>query len=219
MVPFRDVIAIGGSAGGHRALQQLVSALPVDFPAALLIALHLPASQPSVLPEFLDSSGPLPARFAHGGELVRPGRIFVAPPDRHMLAAEDGRLMLRRGYPARGMRPAIDPLFRSVAVVFGGRSIGVLLTGLLRDGVAGLLALKRWGGITVVQSPGDAEFSDLPQNALENVEIDHVVTLAEMGELLRRLVGKRPPVSAGVSRGPSLRERRGNGDPGYRQPR
>jgi two-component system, chemotaxis family, protein-glutamate methylesterase/glutaminase len=186
-LPHRDVIALGASAGGHRALRRLVAALPAGFPAALLVTVHLPASRPSVLPEFLGNAGALPARFAEDRELVRPGRIYIAPPDLHMLAA-DGRLLLRHGPYENRMRPAIDPLFRSVAVAFGGRSIGVLLTGLLSDGVGGLLALQRCGGITVVQSPIDAEFPDLPRNALEDLAPDHVARLDEMSALLARLV-------------------------------
>lgn len=184
----RDVIALGASAGGHRALQNLVATLPADFPAALLITVHLAASRPSVLPAILSNSGPLPARFGQDGELIRPGHIFIAPPDLHMMAGAEGRLRLRRGPTENRARPAIDPLFRSVAATFGGRSIGMLLTGMLSDGVAGLLALKRCGGVTVVQDPADAEFRELPENALANVDVDHVTAIDEMGALLRRLV-------------------------------
>ena len=186
-----DVVAIGASAGGVGALKKMIAGLPADLPAALLVTLHLHPHINSRLPEILASAGPLPAAFAEDGEVMRRGRIYVAPPDLHLLA--DGeRLLLRRGPMENGSRPAIDPMFRSVAVAFGGRAIGVVLTGYLNDGSSGLRAIKRCGGISVVQDPEDAEFPDMPSNALAVTAVDHVAPLAEMAPLLRRLVAEAP---------------------------
>jgi two-component system chemotaxis response regulator CheB len=183
----RDIIAIGASAGGHRALQQLFAQVPADFPATWLVAVHLARSRNSILADLLDQAGPLPATFARDGEVMLRAHIYVAPADRHMMVA-DGHLLVRRGPTENSMRPAIDPLFRSVAVQFGGRAIGLLLTGMLSDGVSGLRAIKRCGGITVAQDPNDAEYRDLPANAIQGGEVDHVVRLAAMRDLLVRLV-------------------------------
>lgn len=183
-----DIILLGASAGGVDTLTRLCRGLPRDLPAAVLMVQHIAPLTRSVLPRLLERAGPLPAAHARDGEAIRPGRIYVAPPDYHLLVnTEDRRLMLRRGPHENRTRPAIDPLFRSAAAAFGPRVVGVVLSGLLEDGTAGLIAIKACGGVSVVQSPEDAAWPDMPLNALRGDSPDHCVTLAEMPALLNRL--------------------------------
>lgn len=149
-----DIILLGASAGGVDALTGLCRGLPNDLPAAVMVVQHVAPTARSVLPQLLDRAGPLPAAHAEDGEVIRPGQIYVARPDHHLLVNGDGRrLMLRRGPQENRTRPAIDPLFRSAAVAFGPRVVGVVLSGLLDDGTAGLVAIKACGGVSVVQDP------------------------------------------------------------------
>lgn len=183
----RDVIAVGASAGGFHVLMGLASRLPAELPAAVLIALHID-SHPSDLPKLLNSRGPIPAVFPSSGQPLRHGMIYVAPPDHHMLLHGDS-IQLSRGPKEHHARPAIDPLFRSVAIACGSRAIGVVLSGRLDDGTVGAQAIKRCGGIVVVQDPEDAEQSSMPASVLENVEADHCVPGAQLAETLMGLVG------------------------------
>lgn len=184
----RDIIAIGGSAGGFRALRTILENLPPDLPAAILTTLHLnPDASESILRRTASTS-PFRVAFAREGERIARGQVYVAPPDHHLIV--DGeRLLVRRGPMENGSRPAIDPLFRSAACHLRGRAVGVLLTGYLDDGVSGLIALRRCGGLIVVQDPDDAEVPDMPRNALERAEPHHVVPLSGMAPLLRRVIG------------------------------
>jgi two-component system chemotaxis response regulator CheB len=188
------VVVIGASAGGVDALKRLASALPHGFPAPVLIVLHV--GEVSYMPEILSRAGPLPARRPESGERILAGSIYVAPPGRHMLVHDD-HILLRRGPRENLARPAIDPLFRSVACSFGARAIGVVLTGSLSDGSSGLHAIKRCGGVTIVQDPSDALVPDMPRNALDHVDVDHCVPLAELADLLARLVAEpaREPIA------------------------
>jgi two-component system chemotaxis response regulator CheB len=183
----RDIIVIGTSAGGVEALRTLCRGLPSDLPAAVFVVQHLAASTRSVLPELLSRAGVLPAVCPRDGERIQHGRIYVAPPDRHMLV-KGGEVLLRRGPVENRCRPAIDPLFRSAAVSYGPRVIGVVMTGLLDDGSEGLAVIKRAGGTAIVQDPDDAEWPSMPRNALQHAEIDHCLPLAELAALLVRLV-------------------------------
>src|SRR6185437_6679367 len=183
------VVAIGASAGGFQALTELVKGLPGDFPAALLVTIHLHPKASKVLPDLVNRAGSLPAAFAEDGEEIAPGGIYIAPPDLHLLI-DEGRVTLRRGPRENGARPAIDPMFRSVALNYGSRAIGVILTGGLNDGSSGLHAIKRCGGIAVVQDPREARHPDMPTNALASTPVDYVVTLADMPALLSRLVAE-----------------------------
>jgi two-component system chemotaxis response regulator CheB len=189
------IVLVGASAGGVKALQKLAAQLGPDFPAPVLAVQHI-GSHPSILPSLLSRSGQLHARHAADGEIVRAGHIYVAPPDCHMLL-EGERIRITRGPKENHARPAIDPLFRSAALSRGAEAIGVLLTGMLDDGTAGLQAIARRGGTVVVQDPADAEAPSMPASALRYTQPDHVVPLIALGALLRRLVaepaGATPP--------------------------
>ncbi len=183
-----DIVVLGASAGGVEALGKVVEGLPVDLPAAVFVALHM-GGEYSALPQILTRSGALPAGHPVPGEPIRKGRIYVAPPDLHLLVG-NGRLLLERGPRENRHRPAVDALFRSAAQSYGRRVVGVLLTGNLDDGTAGLLAIKERGGLAVVQDPEEADYPGMPRSAIANVEVDHIVRLAEIPPLLVRLVGE-----------------------------
>ena len=185
-MPGHDVIAVGASAGGVEALIALVSSLPADLPAAIFLVLHIPAQSPSLLPGILNRAGPLHALHPADSEAIHQGHIYIAPPDHHLLV-EEGIVRVVRGPKENRHRPAIDTLFRSAARTYGTRVVGVVLTGSMDDGTAGLLAIKRRGGVTVVQDPRDALFSSMPQSAIAHVEVDHVVPLSGIGPLLVQL--------------------------------
>jgi two-component system chemotaxis response regulator CheB len=196
----RDIVAIGASAGGVEALMYLAGNLKPNFPAAILVTQHLAPQFPSALAEILARAGPLPVRFPSNGDRAERGTIYLAPPDRHLLL-EDERLWLGSGPRENNSRPAIDPMLRSVAACCGSRAIGVVLTGTLGDGASGLWSLGQCGGLTVVQDPQDAEFSEMPMNAVQRARPRHVTALANLPALLRELVreaaGKpmRPPAN------------------------
>lgn len=192
---FRDIIVIGASAGGLRALEQLLADLPSNLTASIFIVLHVGAV--SHLSEIFYRMAALPVLQARSGDEIEAGRIYVAVPGLHLLL-HDHHILLRRGPRENLARPAVDPLFRSAACTFGARVIGVVLSGGLNDGTAGLRAIKRCGGIAVVQEPGDAAFPDMPLSALQNVEIDHVAPARALAGLLTRLTreiaGETPPI-------------------------
>ncbi|HJT19493.1 MAG TPA: chemotaxis protein CheB [Nitrospira sp.] len=185
----RDIVVIGASAGGVETLETIVAGLPADFPAAVCVVLHIQSSTISRLPAILSQKGPLPARHPTDGSPVRKGLIYVAPPNQHLLI-KDGHIQLSAGPKEHRTRPAINPLFRSAALAYGPRVIGVVLTGTLDDGTAGLWEIKQHGGTTVVQDPSDARFPDMPRNALEQVPIDHVMPVGGIASLLTDLVGQ-----------------------------
>jgi two-component system, chemotaxis family, protein-glutamate methylesterase/glutaminase len=199
-MPAPQIIVIGASAGGVEALTTLARGLPADFPAPLFAVLHVPSHGSSVLPQLLTRAGPLPAHHPQHGEPILRGRWYVAPPDHHLLIRED-HVHLGRGPSENGHRPAIDPLFRSAASAFEARVIGVVLTGSLDDGTAGLMAIKRAGGVAIVQDPAEALYSSMPQSALEHVNVDHVCSIEKLAQLLTRLV--REPVATAESTMPS----------------
>lgn len=182
----KDIVVIGASAGGMAALEKLVAGLPADLPAALFVVWHLSPGVRSVLPTVLTKAGPLPAVHPQDGDPVRPGRIYVAPNDHHLLL-ERGYVRVTKGPKENRFRPAIDPLFRSAAYIYGARAIGVVLSGALDDGTAGLWAIKLRGGTAVVQDPADAVHRSMPLNALDNVEVDYKLPVTDIGPLLGRL--------------------------------
>lgn len=181
------LIVIGASAGGVDALQALAGGLPDNLRAAVLVVLHTVPNRHSHLHEVLDRAGPLPAKPAEDGEEVLGGRIYVAIPDRH-LTVESGRIRLTRAPKEQRARPSIDVLFRSAAYGTEERVIGVILSGLLDDGTAGLWAIKDRGGISIVQAPEDARFSSMPRSALEHVRVDYCLSIEQLGPALGRLV-------------------------------
>ncbi len=187
-----DIIVIGASSGGIEALRRLMGELPADLPAAVFVVVHLAEEAPSVLARILDRAGPLEAINPQNGEEIREGRVYVARPDHHLML-EDGRVRLTHGPKENRHRPAVDVLFRTAAVAHGPRVVGVVLSGAMDDGTAGLLAVKRRGGIAVVQDPDDALFSGMPESALRFVDVDHCLPIAGMAPLLSRLSREPAP--------------------------
>ena len=185
-MPGRDIIVVGTSAGGVEALRALVSGLPKDFPGSVFVVMHTAPDSPGILAQILDRWGPLPSANAVNRERIRPGRVYVAPPDGHLLL-EPGHVRVTHGPKENRFRPAIDPLFRSAAQVFGPRVVGVILTGGLDDGTSGLWAIKRLGGTAVVQDPEEAFMPSMPLSAINRVEVDYTLPVAEIAPLLVRL--------------------------------
>ena len=196
-VPGRDIIVIGASAGGVQALCAVIEDLPPGLPAAVFVVLHIAPDGHSALPAILSRLGCLPASHPADGEVIRPGRVYVAPPDRH-LAIQDGHVRLSRNASENGHRPAVDVLFRTAARAYGPRVVGVVLTGNLDDGTVGLAAIKQCGGLAVVQDPKDADYSGMPTSAIANVEVDHVLPVAGIGGLLDRLLYEPRPAGGGL---------------------
>ncbi|GEO04845.1 protein-glutamate methylesterase [Adhaeribacter aerolatus] len=182
----KDIIVIGSSAGGIKALVEFVKDLPPDFAASIFVAQHVAPYAESMLPYILSREGPLPAVHPQDGQGFNPGCIYVAPPDFHLLL-EDGKILVKRGPKENRFRPSVDALFRSAAYVYGPRVIGVVLSGYLDDGTSGLWSIKRLGGTTIIQDPEDAAMPAMPTNVLEFVEVDHVVPIAALAALLSRL--------------------------------
>lgn len=182
----KGVVAIGASAGGVEALSSLAAGLSSDVPFAYLVVLHVPPGAPSILARIIDRSGPLPAVAAKDGAPLEPGRIYVGVPDRHLLVA-DHHIVLSQGPTENGHRPAINALFRSVAVAFGPRAVGVLLSGVLDDGVLGMGAIRSRGGATIGQFPEDALFPAMPVNAAEAGVVDRQATAADVGAVIEEL--------------------------------
>lgn len=194
----RDIVVVGGSLGSGAALKQILGALPADFPASLFITTHMPSQDQSLVADMLGQASTLPVRRATEGQPIQPGQVYVAVPDRHLLLGP-GVLHLGDGPRENLVRPAIDAMFRSAALAYGARVVGVVLTGLLNDGAAGLHAIKQRGGLAVVQHPLDAVAEDMPRAALEAVEADEVARADEiaglLGELVRTEAEDGPPPS------------------------
>jgi two-component system, chemotaxis family, protein-glutamate methylesterase/glutaminase len=180
----RDIVVVAASLGGLAALKTIVAALPSDFPASIFIVMHI-GTWPSQLPQLLAADSPLPVVHASDGEAIAKGTAYVAPPDRHMLL-RDGIIVLSSGPKENFTRPAADPLFRSAAVNYGDRAIGVVLTGKLDDGAAGLKAIQACGGYTIVQDPSTCVAPDMPQAALKAVPPDVVAPIEDIGPAIVR---------------------------------
>ena len=172
------VVVVGGSAGALRPLLETVQGLEADFPAALVVVIHMPPDQPSALAGILERAGPLPAQQAHDGQQIRPGQIYTAVPGHHLLLDGD-RLKLSLGPRENHSRPSIDVLFRSAARR-GADAAGVLLSGRLDDGVSGLWTLRRRGGRTLVQHPEEADFPEMPLNGVRQVEVHDILNAAQL---------------------------------------
>lgn len=193
------LIGVGASAGGVEALFALVEGLEETLPAAMLVVIHQSAESPTVLPNLLDRRCVLPVEHARSGVAVEPGHVYLATPDHHLLV-HDGRLVVSRGPRENGHRPGVDALFRSLALEAGPGAVGVVLSGMLDDGAAGLLGIVRHGGTAVVQDPQDALFPGMPDAALRQVPGAVVRPAAQLGEVLSELA-RRPVVGGrGVTR-------------------
>src|SRR6266498_5434050 len=187
--PRRDITVIGASAGGLDVLRSIVASLPSDYAAAAFVVTHMSPESPGNLPAILQRASKLPVAAAEDGAPIVAGEIRVAVPDRHLLLEAD-RMHLSNGPRENRHRPAIDALFRSAAVAYGPRVTGVVLTGMLDDGSAGLWAIKARGGVAIVQDPADAMFPDMPQNALETVTADHVLASRDIPAALARIAAQ-----------------------------
>jgi len=192
-------VVIGGSAGAVEALTRVVRGLPGDLPAPVFVVVHLPAHAESRLHVVLGRAGSVPAEPARDGEVPQNGRIYVAPPDRH-LVIHGGRLSLVEGPRENSVRPAIDPLFRSAAAAYGPRLIAVVLSGSLDDGTAGLADVAAAGGTTIVQDPADALVGGMPGSAIEHVEVDHIATAPAIAGLIVDSLRRRPRPSTAADR-------------------
>lgn len=179
----KDIIVIGSSAGGVDALMRLCAGLPAALPATIFIAQHLSPSSRSVLPRLLERAGRLPVVAPVDGQPFERNHIYVAGPDHHMLL-RSGKILLRRGPYENRMRPAVNALFRSAALSYGSRVVGVVLTGLLDDGTDGLIAIKAAGGTSIAQDPDDAEWPSMPRNAVKRDHVDRIVRLSELPAVL-----------------------------------
>lgn len=181
-----DIVVIGASAGGVEALKEITSRLSGQIQAAIFVAMHVSPTSSGLLANVLNRRSSVPAYLAENGQPIEHGKILIAPPDRHLLLETD-RVRVVNGPKHNRYRPAIDLLFRTAAQHFGERVVGVVLTGFLEDGSSGLAAIKNAGGIAVVQNPEDAEVASMPRSALQQVQPDYCVPLAEIGDLLNRL--------------------------------
>jgi two-component system chemotaxis response regulator CheB len=186
----RDVVVVGASAGGLEALQRLLADLPANLDAAVLVVLHTSNHEGSALSNILDRAGPLLVLHPQDGALIRKGRVYIAPPNVHMMVVED-RVHLVPSPRENLHRPAIDPLFRSAAAAYGARVIAVVLTGLLDDGTSGLMVVRASGGEAIVQDPDTATFASMPRSALKQVPDAHVLPLERIPEMLVRLTRER----------------------------
>jgi two-component system chemotaxis response regulator CheB len=191
-MPGHDIVVVGASAGGVEALAAVVGALPADLPAAVFVVLHVPPHGTSALPRILSRAGPLPALHPQDGEAIVPGRVYVAPPDRHLLV-QPGHIQVARGPRENGHRPAIDALFRTAARAYGPRVAAAVLSGVLDDGTAGLTAVKRQDGVALVQDPSTALYDGMPRSALEHVAVDYCLPLTQIGPALARLAREAAP--------------------------
>jgi two-component system, chemotaxis family, protein-glutamate methylesterase/glutaminase len=190
-MPDTRVVVIGTSAGGLDALRTIVADLPADFPAPIAVVMHTAPESPGVLGDILARVGRLPAITVTTTQRLHPGTIYVAAPDYH-LVIEPGRVRATKGPKENRFRPAIDPLFRSAAQVYGPGAVGVILTGNLDDGTAGLWTVKQLGGVAIVQDPADAQCASMPASALRQVRVDHCVPLAEIAPLVVAAVAESP---------------------------
>jgi two-component system chemotaxis response regulator CheB len=190
------MVVIGASAGGVEALTKLVRGLPRGYAGTLFVVLHIAPEGTSVLASILQRAGSLPASTASDGELPKPGNIYVASPNSHLLIGDDGRIALGAGPKENGHRPAVDPLFRTAAAVYGPRSVGVVLSGSRDDGTAGLRAIKEAGGTAIAQDPHEALAPSMPLSAIEHVHVDAVRPAEDISRLLVELASTRLPVAA-----------------------
>jgi two-component system chemotaxis response regulator CheB len=188
----RDIIAIGGSTGALNALKRIFADLPADLPAAVFVVMHIASDGGDMLADILDAAGPMAVKMAAEGDIIENGRAYVAPAGQHLLV-DRGTIRLGQGPRENMVRPAVDPLFRSAALSYGPRVIGMVLSGMLDDGAAGLAAVKRCGGLTIVQDPADAEAGDMPLNALDACAVDYRAPAGRLAQMLAQLTNEPAP--------------------------
>jgi two-component system chemotaxis response regulator CheB len=189
----KNIVVIGASAGGFDAIKKLICMLPAELQASIFIVWHMSPDVTGVLPQVLNRCGGMIAVNARDGETIELNRVYVAPPDHHMVI-EDETIRVTNGPKENRFRPAVDPLFRSAAVAYRTRVVGIVLSGALDDGTAGLWAIKRFGGTAIVQHPAEAEVSSMPQNAIDAVDVDHIATIEQIGKLIVELSGNEVPI-------------------------
>ena len=182
----RDIIVVGASAGGVSALRQVLAKLPADLPAAVFITMHMFNRVDSPLAAILDKAGKLPARYPGDGDLIEHGCIYVAPPDYHLIL-HPGKIELQHGPRENLQRPCINVMFRSAAAAYNERVVGVVLTGLLDDGAAGLWEIQQHGGSTIVQDPDEASSRSMPDSAIAGTNVEYILPLREISSVLARL--------------------------------
>ncbi|MGG6242225.1 chemotaxis protein CheB [Nodosilinea sp. AN01ver1] len=199
------IVVIGASAGGVEALARLIELLPPNLNAAIFVTIHFPPYGVSFLPDILNRLDTLPAAHPQNGEAIQPGRVYIAPPDYHLLVHAD-TVELSRGPKENGHRPAVDPMFRSAAKAYGARVIGVVLTGMLDDGTSGFSAIKAEGGLALVQDPAEAMFRSMPESAIANVAVDRVLPLADLAKEIAFLTTRTPDASAMTSEQPRFED-------------
>jgi len=192
----RDIVTVAASAGGLKPLRTLLAALPAEFAASVLVVLHIPATGGRALPRILDRAGLLPAAAAVDGEPLRPGQVYVAPPDLHLLVV-DGLVRTSRGPRQNGVRPSADPLFRSAALYGGPRTVGVVLSGTLDDAALGAATVERLGGRVIVQDPADAAYASMPRCALATTRHAEVRAGEKVAELLVQLTRETVELPSG----------------------
>src|SRR3954452_2202727 len=188
----RDIIAIGGSTGALDALKCIFANLPANLPAAVFVVMHIASDGGEMLADILDAAGPMAVKMAAEGDIIENGRAYIAPAGRHLLV-DKGTIRLGQGPRENMVRPAVDPLFRSAALSYGPRVIGVVLSGMLDDGAAGLAAVKRCGGLTVVQDPADAQTNEMPLKALDACAVDYRATAGKLAQTLVQLTNELAP--------------------------
>jgi hypothetical protein len=199
-VPCPKVVVIGASAGGLEAVLSLVRELPGDFPAALFVVIHSGHGGPNMLPTLIGRQTHLRVVVPVSGERISPGHIYVAPRDCHLLI-DDSTVRVTHGPPQHGFRPAVDPLFVTAAKCYGDSAAGIILSGALNDGTAGLLAIKRAGGIALVQRPDEATFASMPLSALKNVAVDAILPAGGMARYLTELFARDKEAPRGSDKG------------------
>ena len=205
-MPTHDIVVIGASAGGIDAIRRLIATLPADFPGAIIIVQHLHPQSPGTVPASLQSLTKLRVHTAVDGMAIEPGHVYVAPPDRHVLLTPD-RLHVTRGPEENRHRPAVDPLFRSAAYNYGRRVVAVVLSGTMDDGASGLWSVRTCGGITIVQDPTEAQYSEMPTSALMTLDVDYCLGLDGIASTLDRLA--RESVNGAPAPAPGLLKRIG----------
>lgn len=186
-----EVVALAASAGGLQALSSIMSALPAEFPAGVLVVQHLDPRHRSLMADILSRRTKLTVKEAEEGDVIRPGHLYIAPPNKHMLVNPDGTLSLSQSELVHFLRPSADLLFESVAASYKNKAIGVVLTGTGSDGSMGIKAIKKMGGTVIAQDEKTSEFFGMPQSAIQTGEVDFILPLDEIASALITLVGKR----------------------------